>query len=212
MLRRQFSDQVQVRRDFPPRRRGEHVVLRDVYGGKVAYVRPMTVVHDRPEEVALYLAEGTPFKTVNGLEPLVRGDWEWIDRRHARTDVLMLLAPGEWYAVWLMWWHESGEFWQWYVNLQAPFTRSALGFDTADKTLDITVDPSGAWKWKDEDEFAYAQELGLITSREAVEVRRAAESAIRRIEAKLYPFNREWLEWRPDPQWGIPGVPLGWDT
>jgi hypothetical protein len=191
--------------------RGDHVVLRDVYRGKVAYVRPMTVVHDRPDEVALFLGEGTPFKTVDGLEPLARGDWKWIDRRHARSDVLMLLAPGEWYAVWLMWWHDSGEFWQWYVNLQLPFTRRPVGFDTADKTLDITVDPSGAWKWKDEDEFAYAQELGLITALEAAEVRRAADKAIACIEARRYPFDGEWLAWRPDPGWRIPGIAAGWD-
>ena len=171
----------------------------------------MTVVHDRPDEVALYLAEGTPFKTVDGLEPLARGNWKWIDRRHARTDVLMLLEPDAWYAVWLMWWHDGGEFWQWYVNLQRPFTRGALGFDTADKTLDITVDPRGEWKWKDEDEFAYAQELGLITPEEAAEVRRAAEAALRRIEARRYPFDDTWLAWRPDPQWRIPCVPDEWD-
>ena len=80
----------------PAYRTGDHVILRDIYFGKVAYVRPMTVVHDRPDEVALFLAEGTPYKTVNGLEPLARGDWEWLDRRHARTNILMLHEPDEW--------------------------------------------------------------------------------------------------------------------
>jgi hypothetical protein len=172
----------------------------------------VTVVHDRPDEIVLYLAAGTPCKTVVGLEPLARGEWDCVDRIHARTDVLMLLEPGAWYAVWLMWWHDTGEFWQWYVNLQLPFTRSRGGFDTADKTLDITVDPHRNWRWKDEDEFAYAQELGLIDASEAASVRAAAGDAIRRIEAGGYPFTDEWLGWRPDRRWGSPAMPSDWDV
>ena len=191
----------------PAYRTGDHVILRDIYFGKVAYVRPMTVVHDRPDEVALFLAEGTPYKTVNGLEPLARGDWEWLDRRHARTNILMLLEPDKWYAIWLMWWHDTGAFWQWYVNFQRPFTRSHVGFDTADKTLDITVDPTGSWSWKDEDEFSYAQDLGLIGAEDARKVRAAADAAIARITARRYPFDGTWREWRPDPLWRMPGIP-----
>ena len=191
-------------------RAGDHAVLRDIYRGKVAYVRPVTVVHDRTDEVALYLAAGTPCKTVRGLEPLARGEWECVDRVQTRTNVLMLLEPDAWYSVWLMWNCDTGELWQWYVNFQSPFARSAIGFDTADKTLDITVDPQRNWQWKDEEEFEYAQRLGLIDSAEAERVRAAARDAIERIENARYPFTDEWLSWGPDPDWGLPAIPRDW--
>ena len=117
------------------RRRGEHVVLRDIYDGKVKYTRPATVVHDRPDEVALYFAVGTPMIYSDRTR-------ECFDRIQTRRNHLMLLRPGDWYGIWLMWWHETWEFWGWYVNLQLPFKRSSHGFDTADQSLDITVDPS----------------------------------------------------------------------
>ena len=190
---------------------GRHAVLRHLYGGRVAYVQPVTVVHDRPDEIALYLAAGTPCKHVDGLEPLARGDWTCRDRTHERTDVLMLVRPDDWYAIWLMWWHDSGEFWQWYVNFQLPLEHTLLGFDTADKTLDITVAPDGRWQWKDEEEFAYAQELGVVRPEEARAIRDAAPRVIADIESGAYPFTERWLSWRPDPRWSIPGIPAGWE-
>ena len=191
---------------------GEHVVLRHLYGGRVAYVQPVTVVHDRDDEVTLYLAAGTPCKHVDGLEALARGDWHCRDRRHERTDVLMLVRPHAWYAVWLMWWHDSGEFWQRYVNFQLPLERMRLGFDTADKTLDITVSPDGRWRWKDEDEFEYARELGLIGDDEVAEIRSAAARVIADIERRAYPFTDRWTSWRADQAWSIPEIPEDWDA
>ena len=53
-------------------------------------------------------------------------------------------------------------FWQddrttlrtWYVNLQDPFRRSALGFDYLDQELDVIVSPDlERWRWKDEEKF-----------------------------------------------------------
>jgi hypothetical protein len=33
-------------------------------------------------------------------------------------------------------------------------------FDTTDRALDVVVGPDGRWRWKDEDDFARAIELG----------------------------------------------------
>ena len=184
-------------------RRGEHVVLRDVYGDKVRYVRPATVVHDRPEEVALYLAVGTPMIWSDGTR-------ECYDRIQTRRNILMLLKPDVWHGIWLMWWHTRWEFWGWYVNFQLPFKRSPLGFDTADQALDITVDPDYNWKWKDEDQFAHAQKVGSIKAEDAIAVQVERPKVIRQIEAREYPFTCDWITWRPDADWTIPELPPNW--
>jgi hypothetical protein len=53
------------------------------------------------------------------------------------------------------------------VNLQAP---TQLGeqrfFDTNDLALDVSVEPDGAWHWK-EDDFEEAQEVGILDARAA---------------------------------------------
>ncbi len=191
--------------------RGEHVILRDIYQGRVAYVRPATVVYDKADEVALYFAVGTPMKWVYDLDLLAQGTWECRDRIQSKRNILMLLRPDTWHSIWLMWDHSTWEFLQWYVNFQLPFKRTALGFDTADKTLDITVDIDRKWQWKDEGEFAYAQEIGLIQKDEAAVIRAEGERVIGWIEARDYPFTEDWIEWRPDKEWTIPDIPLGWD-
>ena len=53
----------------------------------------------------------------------------------------------------------------WYVNLQAPLVIRGDRFDTTDWALDIMVDPDGSWRWKDEDEFVRAIELGCLRTR-----------------------------------------------
>ena len=90
------------------------------------------------------------------------------------------------------------------MNLQAPLRPTSLGFDTTDWALDVVVDPAGAWRWKDEDDFAEAQVLGILDAATASRVRAEAERVI---------ANRPWptgLEaWRPDPAWAIPELPAG---
>ena len=56
--------------------------------------------------------------------------------------VLQLQRPGEMHAVWVFWQGPERELGAWYVNIQEPFRRSSIGFDTQDLELDI-VDLAG---------------------------------------------------------------------
>ena len=38
------------------------------------------------------------------------------------------------------------------------------GLETMDHALDVIVEPDGTWRWKDEDDFAEAQALGVFTA------------------------------------------------
>jgi predicted RNA-binding protein associated with RNAse of E/G family len=91
--------------------------------------------------------------------------------------------------------------------LQDPLRRTRTGFDTSDHVLDLVIARDGSWRWKDEHEFEAACRLGRFTPEEAVAVRQAGEAAAAAVEARAWPFDSEWSEWRPDPNWTVPTLP-----
>ena len=187
--------------------RGDVVAVREIGRGRVWKARPWIVVHDRPEQLALYIPRGTPTRIPPG-SGIPRDEWTLEDGIWTR-DTLRLTTPGQAHSV-LVWW-EDGRFDGWYVNLERPLVRTARGFDYLDRELDIHVHPDGSWEYLDEDEFEEAQRLGVIAEDEASAVRQEAERVIERIEAWGPPFCDGWEAWRPDPDWDVPGFPPGWD-
>lgn len=122
-----------------------------------------------------------------------------------RGPVLQLVRPGDAHAVEVLW-DEAWSLAGWYVNLQAPLRRTALGYDTADWALDVLVEPDGTWHWKDEDDFAEAIALGVFDEAAAAAVRAEGE---RVIEARPWPTG--WEDWRPPADWEPLPLPEGWD-
>jgi hypothetical protein len=103
-------------------------------------------------------------------------------------------------------WDEAWRFVGWYVKLQAPLEQTALGFDTIDWALDVEVDADGSRTWKDEQDFAEAQELGVLDEEVAAAVRAEGE---RVVAARPWPTG--WEHWRADPAWTPPPLPDGWN-
>ena len=169
--------------------------------------RPWIVVHDRPDQLALYIPPGTFVKIPPG-SGIPRNEWALKDDVWTR-DTLRLATPSEPHSV-LLWW-EEGVFDGWYVNLERPLSRSVVGFDYLDQELDIQVRPDRSWELIDEDEFEEAQRLGVIEPDEAAAVRAEAERMIQRIEAWEAPFSEGWERWKPEPSWKVPSLPFGWD-
>ncbi|MGW6460761.1 cytidylyl-2-hydroxypropylphosphonate hydrolase [Streptomyces sp. NPDC055078] len=188
--------------------------------GGVNICRPVTVVQDTAEELVVWLAPGTecvkpvlmdgtpvheqPLATrYTAPRTVVRDRW-W------GTGVLKLARPGQPWSVWLFW--EPGwQFKSWYVNLEEPRTRWAGGIDSEDHFLDISVYPDRSWLWRDEDEFAEAQRVGLVDPEKAERVRAAGKAAVEVIRAWGAPFPDGWEHWRPDPAWRVPELPADWD-
>ena len=107
----------------------------------------------------------------------------------------------------VFWDDETDEFRGWYVQLGDPLRPSRFGFDTMDHALDIWIGADGGWEWKDEQDFAEAQELGVFTPEQAAAVRAEGE---RVLAARPWPTG--WEKWRPDPRWQLPKLPPGWDA
>ena len=198
-------------------RAGDPVLLREVHRGRVWAARPATIVRDTPDLAVAYVAPGMrwkrPVHPVHGERlRMPASEWALEDATWTRARMLHLMAPGQAHAIHLWWLTPDWRFGGWYVNLQEPIRRTPLGFDYMDHMLDIVIEPDLSWRWKDEDELEAAVSDHLVTPDWAREVRREGERVIARLEARQAPFCSGWEDWRPDPDWPVPELPVGWDV
>lgn len=194
--------------------RGPHVDDSGTMGSPVICdVKPMVVVEDSSERVALFLPAGTETLMSRPVlaaqpKPWGPGEWELVAGSWDRWNTLFLHIPGEWRATWVMWTPEW-QFLGWYVNLQEPLWRTCWGFDIRDLQLDILVGPDRTWRWNDEDDFQRSIDCGLISAEHAGATRDSAAEAIGAIESKSPPFDGSFSGWRPDSGWQTPALPEG---
>ncbi|RLL68715.1 DUF402 domain-containing protein [Streptomyces sp. Z26] len=182
--------------------------------------RPVTVVRDTPDLLAVWvapgtvcvkpqLADGTPVHreplATRYTKPRTTVTSPWFG-----TGVLKLARPGDPWSVWLFW-DRGWRFKNFYVNLEEPRTRWSGGVDSEDHFLDIVVLPDGRWEWRDEDEFAEARRVGLLDEAGARRVREAGRAAVEEIREWGSPYADGWERWRPDPRWPVPSLPDDWD-
>ncbi|HEU0305099.1 MAG TPA: DUF402 domain-containing protein [Gaiellaceae bacterium] len=189
---------------------GDVALLRYVRYGRVRRATPHVVVQDSNDLVALHVPPGATGKTAVWDGSPIRGqaDREWVLRDHVWHShrVLRLIHWGAAHSIELFYDCDE-EFVGWYVNLQEPLRRTALGFDTDDLVLDLWVKTDGSWEWKDEDELEEAARLGRFDTGEAAAIRAEGERVL-----SEWPFPTGWEDWRPDPRWEIPSLPAGWDS
>jgi uncharacterized protein len=191
-------------------------------GGEAIHIcRPVTVVRDSEDLLAVWLAPGT--ECVRPVMADGRAPYEeplatrYTAPRTVRHDVwhgmgvLKLARPGEPWSVWL-WWGPGWRFKSWYVNLESPRVRGPHRVDSEDHFLDIDVFPDRTWAWRDEDEFAQAQQDGLMSREQAREVEAAGRAALAAVRSWSPPFGDGWEDWRPDPAWPLPALPDDWDA
>lgn len=198
---------------------GDLVVLRYITtGGRIEMCWPCRVVADREDVVALFIAAGSPYKAApkkravekrRQSRPLLPPDeYVW------RTDTLRLMVPGRSHSVSMSWTREAGarRFLKYFINMEEPFRRTAVGFDTQDHTLDIEATPELDWRWRDEDELASHVAEGFYTAELATAARAEGERAIEAIRRLEHVCMREWPEWSPPPEWTVPTFVGNWDT
>ena len=173
-----------------------------MYRGRVRWAFPHRVIADDGERFVLYLAPGTEGVWM-GRDEDGRYLERWISderpRAHVweRHHVVSVTRRGDAYSLW----HFSDEAWifvGWYVQLQDPVVERDGGLETMDHALDVFVDPDGGGRWKDEDDFAEAQALGVFKPAEALEIRAEGERVI-----ASRPWPTGWEGWRPNPSWSM---------
>lgn len=197
---------------------GTRIIYREIdEERRIIDVKPVTVVEDLPDQIALWLpldtptmrpvlknhAPGEPRRWTAGnwsIEPSV---WQW-------SELLIIVKPVERRATWARWSRER-EFQGWYVNMQSELFRTPLGFDLRDHQLDILVEPSREWRWKDEAELCLCVEQGRMGPGLAEEVKAEGNRAIAEIERNGSPFSDGWENWKPTPSLPRPVLDSTWD-
>lgn len=197
-------------------RPGETAVLRyvDPRRRSVSHAWPGRVVADSADLVALYIPNRVRYKIgrrLDGLSPMPLGDYLVEDATWAR-DCLRLMFPGAWYSVWLLWDVDPRRFVCWYVNMESPFVRVPIGFDTNDLELDVVVNPDLTWRWKDEDHLEQVVGAGLISPGRARALKRDAEQVVHAVTSGAPPFGADWHRWMPDASWPMPSLPSDWQS
>jgi hypothetical protein len=195
---------------------GEAVVLREIWRHRVWSARPAIVVSDEPESRMFHIPNG-----VRGRWPVDAGgrylkiptaDWTLAESIWEEGWALSFAFPDVPYAV-ILGFDQSDRFTGYYVNLESPLVPTQVGFDYVEYLLDVEIAPDRSmWTWKDEDELAEAVARGLFPPNDAEWFHHWGERAVEHVLLGEPPFDQDWSTWRPDPSWGLPELPAGWDT
>jgi len=188
---------------------GEVIVRREVLNdGRVWLEIAVIVVEDRPDLLVSYIPEGAPLRFPQGDWPTANGLHPWHGKERWRGHgVLMLQRPGESYAIWVFWHGKERTFSGWYVNLQEPFRRTGLGYDTQDLELDIWLPAAGGWRLKDDEVLEDRVREGRYTADQIVATRALAKDILAELESNGRWWSDEWAAWTPDPSWPTPAFP-----
>lgn len=187
---------------------GDSAVLRYITrDGRPGMTWASRVILDREDLLALYLPTGTAHKRWRaGASGRELADAPW------SLNTMRLMFPGRAHSVWLSWHAQDGSFIGYYVNLEEPYRRTPIGFDTNDHTLDIVVTPDLRWSWKDEDALEGQLRDGNYSAELIDEIQREAASVVAAIDSHEPPFSDGWEQWRPDPAWPVPTLPANWNS
>ena len=203
---------------------GTQIIQYEMWGQGIGTARPVTVVGDGANHIALYSHPGT-LKASRGMENrhslslserielylqmLEPSVGEFRDEVTSDNHVLTLTPPNSWHSVWLFW-SSEWQFKTWYVNFQSPIRRVRHGIQLHDYALDIVVRPDMSWSWKDVEEFEELVVRGFFTTEQESSIRAEADQMIRTIETCGPPFCHGWEHWRPDSSWPVPHLPSDW--
>jgi hypothetical protein len=203
---------------------GDTALIRSLVNGRLWLMQSVTVVKDTPEETVLFLGCGAECVYPSGYWRWKRGDpsrgtrWDdeksmtWTLRKfkwHTHR-ILMHMVPGQIYATYLMWYDETEEFRNYYINFQTPFQRTALGFNTHDLELDIVIDAEYKVHIKDVEGYTSGLREGCITEQQDQAIKSIKPAIFQMIQDRLYPLDGSWVDWRPDPGWESAKLPANW--
>jgi hypothetical protein len=204
---------------------GDTVALRGIYNQRVSYMQSAVVVHDTSNEVAVVILPGAecaaPEGYMNGKHgssghwdrwgEYVSGNWTMQPYLWRTNRLLILLHAEKYYSSFYFWQADTNQFLCYYINFQLPFRRSAVGFDSFDLELDLIIEPTFEWHWKDVEDYQRGIELGILRPEWIQEIDTAKPEIFDKLEKRQYPFDNSWMNWMPDPHWYPPTLPADWD-
>ena len=187
------------------------LVFRSIHRGRVVYGQAGRVLEQTSTRLVTATVPGDAAVVLEGdrfanLRLIARGEAEPVARPWHTHRVVWITPFERSYSLGLFFLEEGLR--SYYVNLQAPARVHGAFLDSFDYQLDVVVGLDGTWRWKDEDEFGLAVELGMYTAEQAAAIRAEGERVIAELPT-LLPTG--WEAWRPDPAWPPLTLPKGWD-
>ncbi|WP_223693114.1 DUF402 domain-containing protein [Leifsonia poae] len=186
-------------------------LLRWISDDRISSAYEHYVLEDSNRCIALWQPAGTVGRIALGERGGPRGrnmvpdGWNgsYVERIWTGDGVLRVHIPGQPWSTW-RWFTADGWTQHSYVNLESPWLRTPIGFDTADWILDVIAEPDGSHTLKDEDELAWAGETGKFDAERLAEVEAARQGAIDAVDAHSFPFDADWDAWGPLPSAPLP--------
>ena len=201
---------------------GSSVVWRSRPDGDVGFVIGCRVLLDEPDMAALVQPTGTPVMRRNADRggpngrSFIPGTWDGsrLTGHWERPPVVRLHPVGRPYSVIRSWLVDEQRFHGWYVNLEQPWCRTTVGFDSRDDVLDVSVsDDLDECRLKDADELEFTVAVGMFTPAEARSIRAAADTAIADVSDRRWPFEKAaWNQVLPPHSLEPTTLPSGWDA
>jgi hypothetical protein len=184
---------------------GDVVALRDIWFGAVWRAVAGIVVDETPQRSVFWIPAGSesayPVDDGGNEIRIPRPEFRHATRR-TKSPTAVVCEEGAPWTIWLFF-QDVGVFDRWYVNFERCLGRSPHAYDCVDHKLDLIVRPGDRLEWKDEDELEDAGRLGLV---DTDAIRRDAELILTE-----HPWPTGWEEYTPEPAWGVPELPDGWD-
>ena len=208
-------------------REGELIVRREVLGlgpevrpaprpawhGRPWQAVPVFVVEDTPDQLVTYLPERAEIGFAEGDWPTPDGMHPWHGKTHWEGHgCLMVQRPGDPHAVWHFWTGPDRDFAGWYINLQADFVRTAIGYDTQDLELDLVVSPDGSYVVKDLEVLDDRVAEGRFTSDLVTWIRELGAQLRGDLDARRHWWDPAWARWTPPAHWRDARLPPGWTS
>jgi len=213
---------------------GRDATWREIWRGRIWGAWPARIISDTDELIVNFFDPRATIVVSGDLE--TRNErkcdmaWTLVERgrlpHFCRT--VSLYRPGSAFSVRLAfspepgsregwfgpnWKPSFGAFRGWYVNLEEPWRRTSIGFDTMDHILDLEVAPDlSVCRRKDQGELETAVEMGVVNRTEADRLLHSLDEVIALVEQQAFPFSEDPVGWSPNPDWPVPKLVPGWDA
>jgi len=188
---------------------GEVVVHREIWRGTPWCASPVVVVEDAPCLLVTYIPEEAPFAfppSADGRPHPWAGRGGWTGH-----GVLVLRRPDEAYSVWHFWDGPERRFAGWYLNLEEPFRRTSIGYDTQDLELDVWIPVDEPWRFKDEEKLDERARDGRYTEAQVAATRSLGATIGALLDRGERWWDERWTSFEPHPTWRAPSFPDGWE-
>jgi hypothetical protein len=208
---------------------GTEVVLRYIRpvegrGSAIGFTVGGVVLHDDGDLSVVATAPGSGKARRAGVRSGPRGrnlvdslwDGSYSVEAWEGDTVVRVHRRGQCWSIWR--WYDGNDWGRdWYGNLELPWHRTAIGYDSQDWALDVVgegMPGTGDWTvhFKDQDELQWYTDRGVGTTEQADDIRSVGDSLMTVMTAGDDLLAVDWDRWVPPTELAPTPLPDGWNS